>query len=100
MGVFGTEVGVPGVQVRVEVEEGDGAVPLGRSPQQRERDCVVAAESHQACPVGREVVGGGLDGFDRLADIERVHSDVAGVGDLRHLERGDVEGGMVGPEQA
>src|SRR6185437_5056395 len=42
--VSGAEVGVPGVQVRVEVDDGDRAVHRLDRAQQREGDRVVAAE--------------------------------------------------------
>ena len=41
------EVGVPGVEMRVEVHQGQGPVPLGRGAQQRQRDGVVAADGDQ-----------------------------------------------------
>ena len=46
-----------------------------------------------------QFVGGALDGGDRLADVERVDRDVAGVGHLLHGERLDVQPRMVGPQQ-
>ena len=44
MRVGGAEVGVPRVQVRIEVQHGDRPVAAGGDPQQRQRDCMVAAE--------------------------------------------------------
>ena len=84
--VLGAEVGVPGVEVRVEVQQGDRAVPARHRAQQRQRDGVVAAEGHQAGAGVQQVVGGGLDGLHGLVDVERVGGDVAGVRDLGERE--------------
>ncbi len=87
VGVFGAEVGVPGVQVRVEVHQCDGAVSLRRGAEQRKGDGVVTADRHQSGSVGRQRDRGGLDGLDGLVNVERVHRDIACVGDLGDLER-------------
>src|SRR5690606_15446392 len=99
VGVLGAEVGVPGVQVRVEVEQRDRAVLLGDRAQQRQRDGVVAAQGHQAGAGAEQVVGGGLHGLDGLVDVERVHGDVAAVRDLGEGEGGGVLGRVVGAQQ-
>ena len=90
VGVLGAEVGVPGVEVRVEVEQRDRAVLLGDRAQQRQRDGVVAAEGHQAGAGAEQLVGRGLDRLDGLVDVERVRGDVAGVRDLGEGEGGGV----------
>lgn len=100
VGVLGAEVGVPGVQVGVEVEQGDRAVLLGHGAQQGQRDGVVAAEGHQAGAGVQEVVSGGLDGLDGLVDVEGVGGDVAGVRDLGEGEGGRVLGRVVRAQQA
>ena len=47
VGVGGAEVGVPGVEVRVEVQEGGRPVALVDGPQQGQRDRVVAADGDE-----------------------------------------------------
>ncbi len=93
------EVGVPGVQVGVEVQHRDRAVVAVQRAQQRQRDGVVAAEGDQLGAAVAQLVGGALDGGDGFGDVERVHRDVAGVGDLVHGEGLDVEARVVGPQQ-
>ena len=81
--VYGrAEVGVPRVQVGVEVQHRDRAVVAGQRPQQRQRDGVVAADGQQFGPVGANVVRRRLDLRDGLAEVEGVDGDVAGIGDL------------------
>ena len=86
-----TEVGVPGVEVGVEVQHGNRPVVAVQRPQQRQRDGVVAAEGDQLRATVAQLVGRALDGGDRLADVERVDRDVAGVGHLLDGERLDVQ---------
>ncbi len=50
-------------------------------------------------PSAAQLVGGALDGGDRLVEVERVDRDVAGVGHLLHGERLDVQPRVVGPQQ-
>ena len=81
------EVGVPGVEVGVEVHQCHRTVPAVMRPQQRVGDGVVAAE--------RDDPRAGVDEFGRLlldlrdggGDVERVGRDVAGVDDLLTRER-------------
>ena len=94
-----TEVGVPGVEVRVEVQHGDRAVVAVQRAQQRQRDGVVAAEGDQLGAAVAQLVGSALDGGDRLGEVERVDRDVAGVGHLLYGERLDVQPRVVGPQQ-
>ena len=100
MGDRRAEVGVPGVQVGVEVDQRDRPEPLLGGPQQRVRDRVVAAEGQEVAGLGEELGGGGLDLADRLGDVERVAGDVARVRDLLLGQRPDLEGGVPGAEQA
>ena len=100
VGVLGAEVGVPGVQVRVEVDQRDGSVPVGGGPQQRQRDGVVAADGHQTRSVGGQFERGSFDGLDGFTDVERVDRDVTRVGHLRDLEGRNVQGRVVRPQQA
>ena len=84
VGERGAEVGVPGVQMGVEVQHGDRAVVAVQRAQQRQRDGVVTAEGDQLGAAVAQLVGGALDGRDGLGDVERVHRDVTCVGDLLH----------------
>ncbi len=40
-----------------------------------------------------------LDGLDGLVNVEGVHRDIAGIGDLDELERRHVHRGVVGAQQ-
>ena len=61
-----------------------------QSAQEGEGDRVVAAECHQRGAVLAQLLRLGLDGRDRVAQVERVDCDVARVGDLLHAERVNV----------
>ena len=100
VGVFGAEVGVPGVQVRVEVQHGDG--PPARSAAARSSGRAMVWSPPRVTsllPVGGQVQGVLLDRLDGLVDVERVHGHVAGVGHLDVLERADVPGRVVRAQQ-
>ena len=99
MGERSAEIGVPGVQVGVEVQHRNWAVVAVQRAQQRQRDGVVAAQGDQLCAAVAQLVGGLLDGGDGLGDIERVDRNVAGVGHLLHGERLDVQPRVIGPQQ-
>ena len=92
----GAEVGVPGVQVGVEVDDGDRAVRGVHRAQQRERDRVVAAEGQQPGRPLEQVAGAALDLGDGLADVERVDADVARVRHLAGGERRHPRAGLYG----
>ena len=99
MGDRRTEVGVPRVEVRVEVHDGDRAVQLVHDPQQRQGDGVVAADGHQLGAAVERRPRALVDLLDRVLDVERVAGDVAGVGDLLDGERLDVLDRVVGAQQ-
>ena len=99
VGERGAEVGLPGVQVRVEVHQCDRPEPLPGHAQQRERDRVVAADREQAASPGQQPGRGSLHLVDRLVDVERVARDVTGVRHLLRGERPDAQAGMPGPQQ-
>ena len=93
------EVRVPRIQVRVEVQERDRSVPALHHPEQRKRDRVVAADREEVLGPGEDLLGPGFDLPDRLHDVERVASDVSGVGHLLVGEGLDLEAGVVAAEQ-
>ena len=93
------EVGVPGVEVRVEVDQRDGAVPGGGGAQQRQRDRVVAADRDQVIGGLQQAACPRLHLADGLPEIERIGGQVAGVGDLVTGPRLDVQPGMVRAQQ-
>ena len=84
------EVGVPGVEVRVEVDHRDRPVQLVHHPQQGQRDRVVAADGDQLVAAVEHRAGTLVDLLDRGPDVERVAGEVAGVHDLLDRERLDV----------
>lgn len=80
------EVRVPGVEMRIEVHEGDQAVELVHRAQQGQGDRVVPADRDEARPVGEHVPSVVADLVDRDCQLERVDRHVAGVDDLHVLE--------------
>ena len=93
------EIGLPGVEVGIEVNQGDRPEPLPDHPEQGEGDRVVAADGQQVPGPLQQLRGAGLDLVDGLVDVERVAGDVAGVGDLLGDERPDAKAGMPGAQQ-
>ena len=93
------EVGVPGVEVRVEVQHGDRSVLGVHRAQERQRDGVVAADDDQAIGAAAKLARAGLDLGDGGGDVERIRDEVAGVGDLLRAEREDVLRRVVRPQQ-
>jgi hypothetical protein len=91
------EVGVPGVEVSVEMQHGDRAVVAVQRAQQRQCDGVVTAQCDQLRAAVAQFVGRSLDSGDRLGDVERVDRDVTGVGNLLDGERLDVQARVIGP---
>ena len=69
------EVRVPGVEVRVEIHEGERAVTLRRGPQLRQQHAVVAAE-------GQRQHAGAVQGRERL-----LHALVGALARARHHRR-------------
>ena len=95
----GAEVGVPGVGVRVELEQRERTASRGGGAQQRQADRVVAAEAEHPPTVVHDRAGRLLDGGVTGLDVDRGRRGVAGVCDLRRRERGDRLGVVVGPQQ-
>ena len=82
----------PGVGVGIEMDQGQRAVFLGMSSEQRIRDEVVTAEGHHRGPASQDLVGVGLDAFDGLQWMAIVEVAIAVVGDGQYLERVESEG--------
>ena len=98
VGVGGAEVGVPGVEVRVEVQHGDPPVRRGAASAAaamrscgRRRWTAACAALAQARRRARWP--------DRVLEVERVDREVAGVRHLLGGERRHVQRGVVGPQQ-
>ncbi len=85
------EVGIPGIQVGVEVHERDRAMPSRDGLEHRQRDRVVAADRHYPAVAADQVGGVAADLPHGRRDVERRDRDVAGVGDLHGLERCEAE---------
>ena len=74
------EVGVPGVQVRVEMHQRDRAVLRGDRPQHRQRDRMVAADRDDPAVAARRARRRGRAICSIAAlDVERRDRDVTGV---------------------
>jgi hypothetical protein len=99
MGVGGAEVGIPGVQVRVEVDHGHRAVHRGDRAEHRQRHGVIPAEGQHEPGAFQQVPCAPLDGADSVVDAERVDRQVARVGDLLGGEYRHLQGRVVGPQQ-
>ena len=76
------EVGVPGVEVRIEVQHRHRTGLLGDRPKQRQSDGVIAADREQAGVASTQMSGCFLDLFDGLCDVEGVCRYVARIGNL------------------
>jgi hypothetical protein len=68
--------------MRVEMQHGDLSVVTRQRPQNRQRDGVVTSDRQHGRPVPSQVGDRRIDGGDRVVDVERIDSDVAGVDDL------------------
>jgi hypothetical protein len=78
----------------------DGPVLSGDGAQQWQRDGVVTAYCHEAVRLRGELACATFDFGHSGVDAERVHRDVAGVGDLLHRERFDFLRGVEGAQEA
>ena len=82
------EVGVPGVEVCVEVHDRHGAtLALGGDAKKWQGDGVVAADRDEARATLGQIARGGLDGGNSFGDVEGVRGNVAGVDDLDVYKR-------------
>ena len=81
------EIGVPGVEVGVEVHQCDRAVPAMVGAQQRVGDGVVAAEGDQVCSAVDECECLLFDLPDGGGDVEGIADEVPGVDHLLTRER-------------
>ena len=93
--VGGAEVRIPGVQVRVDVQQRELTVAFCERAQEGQRDRVVTTDRHQPDAALEKGTRLALDGCDRLGDVEGAHRDVAGVGHLGQGERCGVQGGVL-----
>jgi hypothetical protein len=100
VGVLSAEIGVPRVQMGIEVQHCNRAAgTFRRGAQQRERDGVVPAEGHQFAAGGSQVQCVLLNSLDGLVDVERVDGHVAGIRHLAVLKRADIPGRVVRAKQ-
>ena len=86
MGHLLAEVGVPGVGVRVELEQRQRPVALGCGADERQGDRVVAAEPQHARPA-MQLAGRLEDRGVRALDADRRRGRIARVDDLHGGER-------------
>ena len=82
VGVGRAEVGIPGIEVRVEVHQRHRPEAAVDRAQQRKGDGVIAAQADDAAHLLEQAGGGGLHLADGLGDVERVAGDIPRVGDL------------------
>ena len=99
MRIRGAEVGVPGVEVGIEVQHGDRAVVAIDRAENRQRDGVVAAEGEHRRGSGPQLSDGRLDCGQRLRNIERIGRHITGVCHLQACERLYFQRGVVRPQQ-
>ena len=95
-----TEVGVPRVQMCIEVNDGDGSVNGRDVPKQRKGDRLVTANRDEPGPVCAQCAPARLDLIYCLSDAERVGGNVASVDDLLCGEGLDILGGIVWSEKS
>ncbi len=87
MGIWSLEIGVPGVEMSIEVNQGDRAMNRVGRPQGRKCNRVIAAECQHRSTVGHQLGHTRLDVGERLPDVERVAGNVARVDHLGECER-------------
>ncbi len=95
------EVGVPGVQVRVEVHERKRTVKSPKRPKVRQGHRVVAADRDEfACALADDVAHAVLDLATGFRDVERRDRHVSGIDDLHLLQRRHAEIDVIaGPQR-
>src|SRR5438874_5754983 len=81
------EVGVPGIEMRVEVDQGYGTPMTVEGPQRPERNGVIAADRDDSGARLDQSGGVLFDGVQRLGYRVGVGTDIAGVGHLLDAER-------------
>src|SRR5215469_16634644 len=91
VGGRGVEVGVPGIQVRVEVHQRDLAVLADDRAQHRQRDRVVAANGDDLPAAVHQIARVPGDLLHRRVDRERGDRHVPRIDDLDLAERGAVQ---------
>ena len=100
MGVGRAKVGVPRVEVRVEVDERHRAVPGRSHPEEGQGDGVVATDGHEGAPVARQRPRRVLDLLEGLGNAKRGARHVARVDDLDGGKGLHVEVRVIGAHQA
>ena len=84
------EILVPRVDVRVELDEAERAVPGRERAQDRQRDAVVAANDHRPRARLHDLLHARLDRRVRVLEVDRRGIHVAGVNDGEAVEGGEV----------
>ncbi len=93
------EVAVPGVQVSIEVHDGEGPVVTGHRTQGGQCHRMVSADCDQTAAVTHQVTCVIGDLCQCLVDVEGVARHVACVDDLQHSEGCDLHVRVVGRAQ-
>ena len=94
------KIGVPRVEVGIEMHHRDRPVLGMRRPQQGQSDRVVTAQRQDAAGALAQISSRRLDAGDGLVYGERVGRDVANVSHLLLGKGRDVDRRVVGPEQS
>ena len=100
MGQWCTEIGVPRIEVGIEVNDGDGSMLFVQGLENRVRNGVVAAESYDLGAVSGQFIHTRFDLANRLRDIEGINPEITGVDNLCERKRHRVLCGVVRAQQA
>ena len=100
MGARGAEVGIPGVQVRIEVHERDRAVHGVHRAKHRECDGMVPAQAQHRSTVADERQYPLFDLVECFGDVEGIAGNVAGVHYLRLTERLGIQRRVIRAQQS
>ena len=99
VGDIGTEVRIPCVQVRIEVDDRHLADALMHGTQQGQRNGMVTADGDEVRTAFENRSGAGFNLRYGVSDRERHYRQVADVRHLRRPERFDVQLRVVGTKQ-
>ena len=94
-----SEVTLPRIEVRIEVDDGHWPELPSGGPKQRQGDGVIATQGDDVAAGSKQRVGACFDLRDRFGDDEWVARDVTRVRNLLVGERLDLHVGVVRPQQ-
>src|SRR5262245_10446774 len=99
MGVLRAKILIPGVRVRVKMNDTQGWMMLGHSTQNRQRDGMITADTERSHAMHQQLLNGDFDTLESVFDRQRIDGDISVVGDAMAVEGIDFQVRMIGPNQ-